>query len=807
MTHFESFIYFIGALYQCFRDKSEVSRVHLNTAYALFDKEVDMKKLVYLFELDSVRNSDEEIIVAQKALYNEIVHNGNIVVLTYNQLVDSRGFFSLLNNEKYYNDLLSLFKKGAIRISQYGDVRTIAQYLINSVSSDRKFIYSGWPLKSTQKCLLALIKRSLIYSDLIEINDYVNGGRTDREVLDLFVEVIERKPIPTSLSLQQCRNILKNLSEFIKTVLRLSSLNTIYVKPKPDDKYHMTLPKYIHYILTITSLPHGECMQTLWREAKDVLHDTYKIVNKKNGDVFEFDYDSDSTDRSDYHHAIQELYETASKGNEAVTQEKFLFASLIIDLCYNYQLEYSVCNSSKHYNLSELEQFSPQEWITFSADFFRRLEQGWNNGEFYKNRINHETNEYEVFNQANSIPDFSKAVRLLTYLGDEEDVPAENIHRYEYHIEQQKQERKNAILSSIRKKVLLTIICFIIALASEMLFEFTQEMTTDLIGRWINIDSLIWRGLNIVIETIFVLTITEYITSIIAKYCPGFMQLSDALKEFIYLYKDRKSIRQFEKLGNKSQYPESSIDVDVAESYQSGLTIKCILSVAMKKYIHKTKAYQEWFSESCVYPIGNFSDGDREFNIMKLCILEELYGHHFGVVYESKYNTLVVDPIRRICEIANECDIEPYFPYERIIPVNNDGVVMVTKHNDNFLLLRQFRHAIRREQYGFPRGFAEHDSTPEENAVRELQEEIGASVTKTPILLGRIAPDSGLTGSCASVFIVEVDEFRFSLGHEGIKEIIELTETELVEMIAKSEIDDGITLAAYQLYKTYVEFS
>lgn len=47
-----------------------------------------MREYVYLFELDSVRKTDEEIIAGQKALYNEIVNNGNIVVLTYNQLVD-----------------------------------------------------------------------------------------------------------------------------------------------------------------------------------------------------------------------------------------------------------------------------------------------------------------------------------------------------------------------------------------------------------------------------------------------------------------------------------------------------------------------------------------------------------------------------------------------------------------------------------------------------------------------------------------------------------------------------------------------
>lgn len=69
-----------------------------------------MREYVYLFELDSVRKTDEEIIAGQKALYNEIVNNGNIVVLTYNQLVDSRGFFSLLKDSEYQKYFIKLLK-------------------------------------------------------------------------------------------------------------------------------------------------------------------------------------------------------------------------------------------------------------------------------------------------------------------------------------------------------------------------------------------------------------------------------------------------------------------------------------------------------------------------------------------------------------------------------------------------------------------------------------------------------------------------------------------------------------------------
>ena len=150
-----------------------------------------MRKYVYLFELDSVRKTDWEIRESQHALWDEIVKNGNIVVLTYNQLIDSRAFYSLLENPRYYESFLKLFEKGYIHISQFGDVRTIAQYLLSTIDGEaNKFIYSALPIKSTQRRLIALIKRSITYSDLSEINEYIHRiHRTDRELMDLFVEV------------------------------------------------------------------------------------------------------------------------------------------------------------------------------------------------------------------------------------------------------------------------------------------------------------------------------------------------------------------------------------------------------------------------------------------------------------------------------------------------------------------------------------------------------------------------------------------------------------------------------------------
>ena len=99
-------------------------------------------------------------------------------------------------------------------------------------------------------------------------------------------------------------------------------------------------------------------------------------------------------------------------------------------------------------------------------------------------------------------------------------------------------------------------------------------------------------------------------------------------------------------------------------------------------------------------------------------------------------------------------------------------------------------------------GIAEvDDKTPADNAIRELQEEIHAVITKSPVFLGRIVADSGLTGGCAYVYSVDIDSVELVEDHEGIVAIEQLSDRELTSWINKGKIDDGFTLGAYALYK------
>lgn len=83
-----------------------------------------MDRLVYLYELDSVRNSREEIIRGQQAMFEEIVKNGNKIVLSFNQITDSHAFLYAVQDKNTYDYIIELFRLGRIKISEYKDIRT-----------------------------------------------------------------------------------------------------------------------------------------------------------------------------------------------------------------------------------------------------------------------------------------------------------------------------------------------------------------------------------------------------------------------------------------------------------------------------------------------------------------------------------------------------------------------------------------------------------------------------------------------------------------------------------------------------------
>lgn len=172
---------------------------------------------------------------------------------------------------------------------------------------------------------------------------------------------------------------------------------------------------------------------------------------------------------------------------------------------------------------------------------------------------------------------------------------------------------------------------------------------------------------------------------------------------------------------------------------------------------------------------------------------QEKNNRTIGVVYESPYNIMVVDLVYE----KEGC----YFAYERLVSaVERGAVVMIPKYRGSFILLKQYRHALRDYQYAFPRGFGEKGLTVEQNLRKEMQEEIKGEVTAVEYL-GEVTPDSGVQGSMVSVYACELSAYDNSARTEGICDIIEKDLPQIKSLVAEGKITDGFTLAALSLYE------
>jgi len=181
-----------------------------------------------------------------------------------------------------------------------------------------------------------------------------------------------------------------------------------------------------------------------------------------------------------------------------------------------------------------------------------------------------------------------------------------------------------------------------------------------------------------------------------------------------------------------------------------------------------------------------------ETDIEKIKEYETCHNKKIGVVYKSPYNMFIVDLVRNL---QGYC-----FTYERCVPaVKKGAIVSIPVYDGRFVLLKQFRHATRKFQYAFPRGFGEKGLSSEENLKKEIMEEIGSEVISSTFL-GNTVSNSGLSSDSADVFYCEVTQPVLKKGYEEITNIELLSADEIKQWISQNKIDDGFTTSALCMY-------
>lgn len=161
-----------------------------------------------------------------------------------------------------------------------------------------------------------------------------------------------------------------------------------------------------------------------------------------------------------------------------------------------------------------------------------------------------------------------------------------------------------------------------------------------------------------------------------------------------------------------------------------------------------------------------------------------------GVIYEDRYLMLLRDPVRFPDGLQGT--------YLRLLrkPIGAGGVAILPILNGNLLLLDHYRFACRGRRLEIPRGFAEAGLTPDENARRELHEEVQATADVVTDL-GVFEPDTGLSGDITRLFAAKIQAFGRLAVSEGIAAYTLMSPKELEHAIQTGKITDSHTIIAY----------
>ena len=448
-----------------------------------------MNKSVYLYELDSVRNSKEEIQYAQERMFREIILNGNQVILTMNQLADSRAFLAAIENENTFEPFFELCQMGVIRISQYGTLRTPSQYFQGKIEEFLKkaketeggksaSIYSGVPVAHDDVILLGQLLKGLRYSDPESL----------RELSDYGEEKIEY------------------LIRYVKTLLALS-VNAFSLNP-PKIAERKKLTEYLHEI----ALPLID-------------QDTLKIL--KRGEEY-LELQNEQEYRSAWHIYLHE--------NE--TGEKAEYAEAVIDMCYNLTMEDSIYGVSRHYDPKETESCS--QW------FKRKLEDYWQKGIApvhafpAKDSITWELYQGEL-------PDWSCALRILRMKNVQEAMelnPAlENERlqtgsRYEEGMEKEIKEWDKSIRKGIKRNIIDAVIGVVIFVGIELAMNYLQEIVS-VEGDISLVATIGWAILQVIAFGI----LSSWISGMISRWWTS-CDILDSIEELTRTWADLKIVRK-----------------------------------------------------------------------------------------------------------------------------------------------------------------------------------------------------------------------------------------------------------------------
>lgn len=318
---------------------------------------------VFLPEPDSVRRSAREIELGQWAIFTEIVRNGHVVVLSFNQVADSYTLMNMLLDDRSRDAVLQLFRLGWLQVNAYGSYYTLADY-ISSVTTKKPeeketFLFSWLPVQQGETFLLGLIRKAVTSSNTAMFPQQAHPAPRDLWILNAEIEPLLAAPNALTPQEKEVLQALKkeiqedyarrmsDIGKFISIIVQLSATGPAIHPKKDQTDIRYDYLALLHAILWMPNIPWCACgldpkLAPLVEQARDHLRrlastpEGRKLHNRNN--------------RSDWSYKLKAF----STGQTSPQRDALQMANALIDLCYHYASEESVLHVLKHFDDSGL---------------------------------------------------------------------------------------------------------------------------------------------------------------------------------------------------------------------------------------------------------------------------------------------------------------------------------------------------------------------------------------------------------------------------------------------------------------------
>ncbi len=149
-------------------------------------------------------------------------------------------------------------------------------------------------------------------------------------------------------------------------------------------------------------------------------------------------------------------------------------------------------------------------------------------------------------------------------------------------------------------------------------------------------------------------------------------------------------------------------------------------------------------------------------------------------------------------ELPNGTVLDDYFVYEE----GDVAFVVTVLKNGNFVLVKQYKHAVKDIITEFPAGYIDKDETPEQAALRELTEETGLTCDSIEYL-GTVALNPSKVENNMSIYLAK-DAYIVNSGVQSLDstediELMEVSFTELHKMVLSGEFKGSGSVVAFYL--------